>query len=290
METLNLVLNLLIIGYIITKELNTIEVFATKTKEATVYGFMYIVEKLLIKTAKLLNAEIVFNDKPEIKEIKTIITESVEEIHDDVLSEEDLDCEDYLLATCIGIDSDGNKKVIDFDFRGDSAAPLNFSMFNGDKQKHYDVEFIELFESIERDTASYYAFENTAYESIRNNEIVSSYVLLATVTKEQLLEALDIDYVKSDEVVNEGSITLEEGVAKGYEVYCRVNKLKTEVEAMLQYQKNIADEYAKVTINKPQADIDMIVEIINESRYGSFPMFKSIEEIIDGSLNYVNRQ
>ena len=176
MERLNFIINVLIIVYIIAKEMDNIK---------------HIVSSSITKVASINHKSVVYS-KPN------IVDDNI-----NVLSNADANSEDFLLATCITIDEDGNEEVVDYDLRGDSAAPLNFSMFGGTKEQHYDINIVKSLEGERRSTQSYYAFDQTVTELRRQNKVFKDYVIVARITLDQIKAALN------KEVINEKAIVLD---------------------------------------------------------------------------------
>nr|DAU23747.1 MAG TPA: hypothetical protein [Caudoviricetes sp.] len=177
MERFNFIVNVIIIAYIVVKEMDKIK---------SVLGSMVngITKAIAI-------------EHDNIKDMHNVI-----DTH--VLSNEDLNSEDFLLATCITVDEYGNEVVVDYDLRGDSAAPLDFSMFGGSKDQHYDINIVKCFAGEKRNTASYYAFENTVEELRRQNKVFKDYVIVSKITLDEIKRTLNKKTVK-DVVTNNAS-------------------------------------------------------------------------------------
>ena len=145
------------------------------------------------------------------------------------LSNEDINSEDFLLATCITIDEDGNEVVVDYDLRGDSAAPLDFSMFGGTKDQHYDINIVKSLDGERRSTESYYAFQQTVYELRRQNKVFKDYVILARITLDEIKAALNRKAVVLDKPSTSEDILLEAinsgiGNTELYKMMLKLNK------------------------------------------------------------------
>ena len=271
MEKMNLILNLIIIAYIVIKEMSNIKRKINTVKEYIAVLRTQVIAKTIYDNARddeydeefekrchaVARGEITysyFNDSDEIV------------VDENGLSEEDAQSPDFLLATCIAVDKDGHEEVIDFDLRGDSAAPLDFSMFGGTRNQHYDIEIVKALAGERRNTASYYAFEQTAYELRRQGKVFDDYVIVAKVTLGQIKAALNNETVIiDDDVLNERNNDLliepdaiivdveeestnkevdfdemlSEGTEKGYEVYTTINVLRQAAKALLKHQEEI---------------------------------------------------
>ena len=284
MEKLNLILNLIIVMYIVAKEMSSIKRGINKFKEYITVMKTQVIAKTIYDNARddeydeefekrchaVARGEITysyFNDSDEIV------------VDENGLSEEDAQSPDFLLATCIAVGKDGHEEVIDFDLRGDSAAPLDFSMFGGTRNQHYDIEIVKALAGERRNTASYYAFEQTAYELRRQGKVFDDYVIVAKVTLGQIKAALNNETVIiDDDVLNERNNDLliepdaiivdveeestnkevdfdemlSEGTEKGYEVYTTINVLRQAAKAVLKHQEDISkryEEYKTIKVN-----------------------------------------
>ena len=284
MEKMNLILNLIIIAYIVIKEMSSIKRGINTVKEYIAVLRTQVIAKTIYDNARddeydkefarkcyaVARGEInypCFNDSDEIV------------VDENGLSEEDAQSPDFLLATCIAVGKDGHEEVIDFDLRGDSAAPLDFSMFGGTRNQHYDIEIVKALAGKRRNTASYYAFEQTAYELRRQGKVFDDYVIVAKVTLGQIKAALNNETVIiDDDVLNERNNDLliepdaiivdveeestnkevdfdemlSEGTEKGYEVYTTINVLRQAAKAVLKHQEEIHkryEEYKTIKVN-----------------------------------------
>lgn len=215
MENLNFIMNLVIILYIVTKEMGNIKKQIKKGIALYKEYAMAIKKQLIIRFVKEVHSDEFdqeFADKcyavarGELKfENYSFVDDKEEPVVDsNGLSEEDAQSEDFLLATCIAVGKDGHEEVIDFDFRGDSAAPLDFSMFGGTRDQHYDLDIVKALAGERRHTASYYAFEQTAYELKKQGKVFDDYVMVAKVTLGQIKAALKGEaIVFDDDIFNE---------------------------------------------------------------------------------------
>ena len=284
MEKMNLILNLIIIAYIVIKEMSNIKRRINTVKEYIAVLRTQVIAKTIYDNARddeydeefekrchaVARGEITysyFNDSDEIV------------VDENGLNEEDAQSPDFLLATCIAVGKDGHEEVIDFDLRGDSAAPLDFSMFGGTRNQHYDIEIVKALAGERRNTASYYAFEQTAYELRRQGKVFDDYVIVAKVTLGQIKAALNNETVIiDDDVLNERNNDLliepdaiivdveeestnkevdfdemlSEGTEKGYEVYTTINVLRQAAKAVLKHQEEIHkryEEYKTIKVN-----------------------------------------
>lgn len=200
MERLNFIINMIIVAYIIVKEMNKIK---------------YVISSI---TNKIVS----------IKKDKSIVEHRVVDTNN-TLSNEDINSEDFLLATCITVDEDGNEVVVDYDLRGDSAAPLDFSMFGGTKDQHYDINIVKSLDGERRSTESYYAFQQTVYELRRQNKIFKDYVIVARVTLDEIKAALNRKPVVLDKPSTSEDILLEAinsgiGNTELYKMMLKLNK------------------------------------------------------------------
>ena len=284
MEKMNLILNLIIIAYIVIKEMSNIKKGINAVKEYIAVLRTQVIAKTIYDNARddeydkeftkkcyaVARGEITysyFNDSDEIV------------VDENGLNEEDAQSPDFLLATCIAVGKDGYEEVIDFDLRGDSAAPLDFSMFGGTRNQHYDIEIVKALAGERRNTASYYAFEQTAYELRKQGKVFDDYVMVAKVTLGQIKAALNNETVIiDDDVLNERNNDLliepdafivdvkkestnkevyfdemlSEGTEKGYEVYTTINVLRQAAKAVLKHQEDISkryEEYKTIKVN-----------------------------------------
>lgn len=284
MEKLNLILNLIIVMYIVAKEMSSIK-----------RGINTVKEYITVMKTQVIAKTIYDNENSEYDEefekrchavargeitYSSFSDDSDEVIVDENgLSEEDAQSPDFLLATCIAVGKDGYEEVIDFDLRGDSAAPLDFSMFGGNRNQHYDIEIVKALAGERRNTASYYAFEQTAYELRKQGKVFDDYVMVAKVTLGQIKAALNNQVVIiDDDVLNERNNDLliepdaiivdveeestnkevdfdemlSEGTEKGYEVYTTINVLRQAAKAVLKHQEEIHkryEEYKTIKVN-----------------------------------------
>lgn len=216
MENLNFIMNMVIILYIVTKEMGNIIKQIKKGIALYKEYVMAIKKQLIVRFVKEVHSnefDQEFADRcyavarGELKfENYSFVGDKEEPIIVDSngLSEEDAESEDFLLATCIAVGKDGYEEVIDFDFRGDSAAPLDFSMFGGTRDQHYDLDIVKALAGERRHTASYYAFEQTAYELKKQGKVFDDYVMVAKVTLEQIKSALKGEpVIFDDDIFNE---------------------------------------------------------------------------------------
>ena len=203
MEKLNLLLNMVIIAYILVKEFGNITKSIKKTSKNIKKDITAVKKQLIIRSIKKEQEEEydeefaqrcyavargkIFFDKHSF--MNDIAEDTVVDCNG--LSEEDAESPDFLLATCIAVGEDGHEEVIDFDLRGDSAAPLDFSMFGGTRDQHYDIKIVKALAGERRHTASYYAFEQTAYELRKQGKVFDDYVMVARVTLGQIKAALN---------------------------------------------------------------------------------------------------
>ena len=203
MEKLNLLLNMMIIAYILVKEFGNITKSIKKTSKNIKKDITAVKKQLIIRSIKKEQEEEydeefaqrcyavargkIFFDKHSF--MNDIAEDTVVDCNG--LSEEDAESPDFLLATCIAVGEDGHEEVIDFDLRGDSAAPLDFSMFGGNREQHYDLDIIKALAGERRHTASYYAFEGTAFNLRKQGKVFDDYVLVAKVTLGQIKAALN---------------------------------------------------------------------------------------------------
>lgn len=202
MEKLNLLLNMVIIAYILVKEFGNITKSIKKTSKNIKKDITAVKKQLIIRSIKEQEEEYdeefaqrcyavargkIFFDKHSF--MNDITEDTVVDCNG--LSEEDAESPDFLLATCIAVGEDGHEEVIDFDLRGDSAAPLDFSMFGGTRDQHYDIKIVKALAGERRHTASYYAFEQTAYELRKQGKVFDDYVMVAKVTLGQIKAALN---------------------------------------------------------------------------------------------------
>lgn len=218
MERLNFIMNLLIICYIIIKDAKQIKKSIIKFANTCNEYYMAIRKQLIVKLAEDIPTRVEFDEeefnercyavgKGEINFDTYSFYGQEEEIpvtDTNGLSEEDAESLDFLLASCIAVGADNHEEIVDFDLRGDSAAPLDFSNFGGSREQHYDLEVIKALAGERRDTASYYAFEQTVDKLKRQGKVSHSYVMVAKVTKGQILAALNGQpVVFDDDIFNE---------------------------------------------------------------------------------------
>lgn len=189
MEILNLILNIIIISYIIVKEMGTIKRYIHNTIDLFNEYVMAFKKQLIIKLAENINAKVSFDDEIS---------------HDDNTTNNDLnDNDEVLLATCIAVGKDGHEEVVDFDFRGDSAAPLNFNMFGGTMEQHYDLDIVKSFNGEVRSTEHYYAFEQTVYDIKKQGKIVDSYVIVANTTLDKVKSVINKPIIIDEDLLGE---------------------------------------------------------------------------------------
>lgn len=324
MEKMNLILNLIIIAYIVIKEMSSIKRGINTVKEYITVMKTQVIAKTIYDNAQDNEYDKEFTRKCHAVargEINNSYFNDLDEIvvDENGLSEEDAQSPDFLLATCITVGKDGYEEVIDFDLRGDSAAPLDFSMFGGTRNQHYDIEIVKALAGERRNTASYYAFEQTAYELRKQGKVFDDYVMVAKITLGQIKAALNNETVIiDDDVLNERNNDLliepdaiiidveeeptnkevdfdemlNEGVEKGYEVYTTINVLRQAAKAVLKHQEDISKRYKEYKTKKEEKNqesfnkLDSIITAINDSRYAIKidEMPKSIDELIGGTI------
>lgn len=200
MERLNFIINMIIIAYIVVKEMDKIKSIVSSITKVTSVKHKTIVKRRVVDT--------------------------------NTLSNEDANSEDFLLATCITIDEDGNEAVVDYDLRGDSAAPLDFSMFGGTNDQHYDINIVKSLDGERRSTESYYAFQQTVDELRRQNKVFKDYVIVARVTLDEIKAALNkkalvLDKPGTDEDVLLEAINSGIGNTELYKMMLKINKQLT---------------------------------------------------------------
>lgn len=321
MEKLNLILNLIIIAYIVIKEMSNIKRGINTVKEYITVLKTQVIAKTIYDNVQDDEYDKEFTRKCHAVargEINNSYFNDLDEIvvDENGLSEEDAQSPDFLLATCIAVGKDGYKEVIDFDLRGDSAAPLDFSMFGGTRNQHYDIEIVKALAGERRNTASYYAFEQTAYELRKQGKVFDDYVMVAKITLGQIKAALNNETVIiDDDILNERNNDLliepdaiiidveeeptnkevdfdemlNEDAEKGYEVYTTINVLRQAAKMMLKHQEDIAKHYKEYKEQKVQEsfdELDSIVTAINKSRYAvkTNELPTSIDELIGGTI------
>ena len=324
MEKLNLILNLIIIAYIVIKEMSNIKRGINTVKEYITVLKTQVIAKTIYNNVQDDEYDKEFTRKCHAVargEINNSYFNDLDEIvvDENGLSEEDAQSPDFLLATCIAVGKDGYEEVIDFDLRGDSAAPLDFSMFGGTRNQHYDIEIVKALAGERRNTASYYAFEQTAYELRKQGKVFDDYVMVAKITLGQIKAALNNETVIiDDDILNERNNDLliepdaiiidveeeptnkevdfdemlNEGVEKGYEVYTTINVLRQAAKAVLKHQEDISKRYKEYKTKKEEKnqesfnELDSIITAINDSRYAIKidEMPKSIDELIGGTI------
>lgn len=189
MEILNLILNIIIISYIVVKEMGTIKRYIHNTIDLCNEYIMAFKKQLIVKLADSINAKVSFDD--EVPYVDNTINEDLN------------DNDEVLLATCIAIGKDGHEEVVDFDFRGDSASPLNFNMFGGTMEQHYDLDIVKSFDGERRSTEHYYAFEQTVYNIKKQGKIVDSYVIIANTTLGKIKSVINRPVIIDEDLLGE---------------------------------------------------------------------------------------
>lgn len=321
MEKLNLILNLIIIAYIVIKEMSNIKRGINTVKEYITVLKTQVIAKTIYDNVQDDEYDKEFTRKCHAVARGEINNSYFNDLDEIVVDENGLPLEEentteFLLATCIAVGKDGYEEVIDFDLRGDSAAPLDFSMFGGTRNQHYDIEIVKALAGERRNTASYYAFEQTAYELRKQGKVFDDYVMVAKITLGQIKAALNNETVIiDDDVLNERNNDLliepdaiiidveeeptnkevdfdemlNEDAEKGYEVYTTINVLRQAAKMMLKHQEDIAKHYKEYKEQKVQEsfdELDSIVTAINKSRYAvkTNELPTSIDELIGGTI------
>lgn len=200
-QILNLVLNVIALTYIITKEMGAIKKFINSVNESINEYCMAFKKQLIVMLAKNINAKVIFSDEPE----------------DNVVAVELDNDTDMLLATCIAVGDDGSEVIVDYDFRGEDSTPLNFSMFGGYVEQHYDLNLIKSLGGEKRSTDHYYAFENTIYNAKKQGYIKDSYVLLLDIKLGIIKNAIKPNIIDEDwfeerddtPIINDDSIIVD---------------------------------------------------------------------------------
>lgn len=323
MEKLNLILNLIIIAYIVIKEMSSIKRGINTVKE-----YITVMKTQVIAKTIYDNENSEYDEEFEKRchavargEINNSYFNDLDEIvvDENGLPLEEENTTEFLLATCI-LKKEQCEVVVDFDLRGEGCSPLDFSMFGGYKEQHYDIDLIKSFGGEERPTESYYAFLRTVETMGRSNKqikVEDTHVLIAKISKKDLYKALEIE-VLDDDVFNERDNSsliepnativdvedesankeeevvdfdemLNEGAEKGYEVYTTINVLKQAAKMMLKHQEDIAKHYKEYKEQKVQEsfdELDSIVTAINKSRYAvkTNELPTSIDELIGGTI------
>lgn len=188
METLNLILNLIIVSYIIMKELDAIKSSIHKSFELAKEYYEVFKKQLIIRAAESKSYDEV------IEEVAATKIEVESELSNDT---------DTLLATCIAVGEDGTEVIVDYDFRGEDAAPLGFQMFGGVIDQHYDLSFIKSLGGEKRSTDHYYAFDRTIFDMKKQGRVINSYVLVLNKNLGTIKKAIEANLVNSQEYVAE---------------------------------------------------------------------------------------
>ena len=324
MEKLNLILNLIIVMYIVAKEMSSIKRGINTVKE-----YITVMKTQVIAKAIYDNENSEYDEEFE-KRCHAVARGEItyssfnDDSNEGIVNSNGLPLEEentteFLLATCI-LKKEQCEVVVDFDLRGEGCSPLDFSMFGGYKEQHYDIDLIKSFGGEERPTESYYAFLRTVETMGRSNKqikVEDTHVLIAKISKKDLYKALKIE-VLDDDVFNERDNSsliepnativdvedesankeekevdfdemLNEGAEKGYEVYTTINVLRQAAKMMLKHQEDIAKHYKEYKEQKVQEsfdELDSIITAINDSRYAIKidEMPKSIDELIGGTI------
>ena len=324
MEKMNLILNLIIIAYIVIKEMSSIKRGINTVKEYITVLKTQVIAKTIYDNAQDNEYDKEFTRKCHAVARGEINNSYFNDLDEIVVDENGLPLEEentteFLLATCI-LKKEQCEVVVDFDLRGEGCSPLDFSMFGGYKEQHYDIDLIKSFGGEERPTESYYAFLRTVETMGRSNKqikVEDTHVLIAKISKKDLYKALKIE-VLDDDVFNERDNSsliepnativdvedesankeeeevdfdemLNEGAEKGYEVYTTINVLKQAAKMMLKHQEDIAKHYKEYKEQKVQEsfdELDSIVTAINKSRYAvkTNELPTSIDELIGGTI------
>ena len=209
MEKLNLILNLIIVMYIVAKEMssikrgiNTVKEYITVMKTQVIAKTIYdnedseYDEEFEKRCHAVARGEITYSSFSDDSD------EGI--VNSNGLPLEEENTTEFLLATCI-LKKEQCEVVVDFDLRGEGCSPLDFSMFGGYKEQHYDIDLIKSFGGEERPTESYYAFLRTVETMGRSNKqikVEDTHVLIAKISKKDLYKALKIE-VLDDDVFNE---------------------------------------------------------------------------------------
>lgn len=325
MEKMNLILNLIIIAYIVIKEMSNIKRGINTVKEYITVLKTQVIAKTIYNNVQDDEYDKEFTRKCHAVARGEINNSYFNDLDEIVVDENGLPLEEentteFLLATCI-LKKEQCEVVVDFDLRGEGCSPLDFSMFGGYKEQHYDIDLIKSFGGEERPTESYYAFLRTVETMGRSNKqikVEDTHVLIAKISKKDLYKALKIE-VLDDDVFNERDNSsliepnativdvedesankeeeeevdfdemLNEGAEKGYEVYTTINVLKQAAKMMLKHQEDIAKHYKEYKEQKVQEsfdELDSIVTAINKSRYAvkTNELPTSIDELIGGTI------
>lgn len=324
MEKLNLILNLIIVMYIVAKEMSSIKRGINTVKE-----YITVMKTQVIAKAIYDNENSEYDEEFE-KRCHAVARGEItyssfsDDSNEGIVNSNGLPLEEentteFLLATCI-LKKEQCEVVVDFDLRGEGCSPLDFSMFGGYKEQHYDIDLIKSFGGEERPTESYYAFLRTVETMGRSNKqikVEDTHVLIAKISKKDLYKALKIE-VLDDDVFNERDNSsliepnativdvedesankeeevvdfdemLNEGAEKGYEVYTTINVLRQAAKMMLKHQEDIAKHYKEYKEQKVQEsfdELDSIITAINKSRYAvkTNELPTSIDELIGGTI------
>lgn len=324
MEKMNLILNLIVIAYIVIKEMSNIKRGINTVKEYITVLKTQVIAKTIYDNVQDDEYDKEFTRKCHAVARGEINNSYFNDLDEIVVDENGLPLEEentteFLLATCI-LKKEQCEVVVDFDLRGEGCNPLDFSMFGGYKEQHYDIDLIKSFGGEERPTESYYAFLRTVETMGRSNKqikVEDTHVLIVKISKKDLYKALKIE-VLDDDVFNERDNSsliepnativdvedesankeeeevdfdemLNEGAEKGYEVYTTINVLRQAAKMMLKHQEDIAKHYKEYKEQKVQEsfdELDSIVTAINDSRYAIKidEMPKSIDELIGGTI------
>lgn len=241
MKMLNLVLNIIALSYIVAKEMGTIKRYIHNTIDLCNEYIMAFKKQVIVILAKNINAKVIFSDEPF--EEDTVVV--------------DLDNDtDMLLATCIAIGEDNTEVVVDYDFRGEDATPLNFSMFGGYSEQHYDLELIKSLGGEKRSVEHYYAFERVIYDLKKQGKVVDAYTLVLNIKLETIKNAIKpiieteedwFDERDNTPIINEDSVVIDVAL-NSYD----------EVAADIQDTKEPVEEKAST----PKDDITLIMEEI----------------------------
>ena len=325
MEKINLILNLIIIAYIVAKEMssikrgiNTVKEYITVMKTQVIAKTIYDNENSEYDEEFEQRCHAVARGEITYSSFSDDSDEGI--VNSNGLPLEEENTTEFLLATCI-LKKEQCEVVVDFDLRGEGCSPLDFSMFGGYKEQHYDIDLIKSFGGEERPTESYYAFLRTVETMGRSNKqikVEDTHVLIAKISKKDLYKALKIE-VLDDDVFNERDNSsliepnativdvedesankeeeeevdfdemLNEGAEKGYEVYTTINVLRQAAKMMLKHQEDIAKHYKEYKEQKVQEsfdELDSIITAINKSRYAvkTNELPTSIDELIGGTI------
>lgn len=188
MEILNLILNLIIVSYIIMKELDAIKNSIHKNFELAKEYYEVFKKQLIIRATESKAYDNV------IEEVAATKIEGESELSNDT---------DTLLATCIAVGEDGTEVIVDYDFRGEDAAPLGFQMFGGVIDQHYDLSFIKSLGGEKRSTDHYYAFDRTIFDMKKQGRVVNSYVLVLNKDLGSLKKLIEANLRNSQDYIAE---------------------------------------------------------------------------------------